>query len=630
MYKPCICAGTIAFVHQKCLEATIAEKRNSKCPVCHYKYQFKPKYQPNAPEHLSTTQVISGLVLRATYKWVPLAVRLIFVMIVWMAILPLLTSYIYQGWMHTPYSISSRLGLGSESMSESMTGSMTESATESMPESTSDPTSEPESTLQSGLTFKNISSDIICGMMITATNIISFLSLLSLAEHFRFNWQPRRQRQRDEMEEMMEERLQEHEQQQLELQQQQQQQQQLELQQQQQIHQQLQQQQQQANETLRQYIEDKIERQIEQRQKEEDERKQNGIIGDEIIDLLKNADVNSDLDYEHLKGFLTSEDEEVNSDCGGGSGSGSGSNIHDNSDLFMNLKMDNNANNANNTSMDNTNNCNEINENHNEDDPNTSIERKSIGVMDEGQTIFSDDIKPSEQFQKQQQQDDENDDDNNNLNHDHHINNFMNERNDSFYSLSDVLGPDDDPERLPSFGGTPIRRQRKRETVQKQMLDKMDIDEYDDRIISSNSIINSMNASNDDNANFGSNDIGNGNGNKQDDQDSQNTENQKVAAQHQQELDEDIHVKNELMNNRKPKPKIFVDDDAAQFDRMMRLQEEEEEAEKDDLFGFDREGGGGEGENEDENDPDENDQNPFEPQFEPLDPALANQDQMVC
>ncbi len=84
--------------------------------------------------------------MRFASKWLPYALRVLFVCGVWLGILPLATAYLYQGWMYRPKSISSRLSL------DLLTG------------------------------------DLVNGGILTVIIILSFLSLMSLADFLRFQW----------------------------------------------------------------------------------------------------------------------------------------------------------------------------------------------------------------------------------------------------------------------------------------------------------------------------------------------------------------------------------------------------------------------------------------------------------
>jgi len=133
--------------HQDCLTSWLEVKGgNGKCDLCKTQFHFAPKYAHHAPDKLSTLEVISGLILRALSKWVPSLLRVLLVAWVWLGVLPLSTAYIYQGWMHRPSSVRSRME------------------------------------------WELLPGDLVNGGILTVTIIIGFLSLMSLGDFFRFNW----------------------------------------------------------------------------------------------------------------------------------------------------------------------------------------------------------------------------------------------------------------------------------------------------------------------------------------------------------------------------------------------------------------------------------------------------------
>lgn len=119
---------------------------SGKCDLCSTKFQFAPKYAHDAPERLSKLEVFTGLILRAMYNWLPYACRLLLVLGVWLGVLPLMTAYLYQAWMHRPLSVKTRFEWGL------------------------------------------VPGDIVNGGILTIIIIISFLSLMSLLDFFRVKW----------------------------------------------------------------------------------------------------------------------------------------------------------------------------------------------------------------------------------------------------------------------------------------------------------------------------------------------------------------------------------------------------------------------------------------------------------
>jgi hypothetical protein len=118
-----------------------------RCELCKTKFQFDPQYAPNAPYRLPAHEVILGLSSRAVAKWLPLGIRFLIAASLWLVVAPLLTDYLYHGWMHRPSSI------------------LTRWKRELLP------------------------ADIVSGAVVAAVIIISFLSLMSFADFLRVHWQ---------------------------------------------------------------------------------------------------------------------------------------------------------------------------------------------------------------------------------------------------------------------------------------------------------------------------------------------------------------------------------------------------------------------------------------------------------
>lgn len=79
-------------------------------------------------------------------KFVPFVLRVLLSLVTWLVVLPLCTAYLYQGWMHSPTSIPGRLDRGL------------------------------------------VVVDGVAGAVVAAVVVLSFLSLMSLADFMRFQW----------------------------------------------------------------------------------------------------------------------------------------------------------------------------------------------------------------------------------------------------------------------------------------------------------------------------------------------------------------------------------------------------------------------------------------------------------
>ena len=106
-----------------------------------------PKYADNAPDRLPLVEVIVGVLHRAAANWLPFALRALIAIILWICILPLTTAYLYFGWMRGAKAVVSRWK------------------------------------------WELVTTDTVAGGVVAGAIIISFLSLMSLADFLRLHWQ---------------------------------------------------------------------------------------------------------------------------------------------------------------------------------------------------------------------------------------------------------------------------------------------------------------------------------------------------------------------------------------------------------------------------------------------------------
>eukprot|EP00586_Coscinodiscus_wailesii_P010968 CAMPEP_0172516638 /NCGR_PEP_ID=MMETSP1066-20121228/277912_1 /TAXON_ID=671091 /ORGANISM="Coscinodiscus wailesii, Strain CCMP2513" /LENGTH=1355 /DNA_ID=CAMNT_0013298207 /DNA_START=65 /DNA_END=4132 /DNA_ORIENTATION=+ len=147
LYTPCKCSGSIKGTHQDCLEDWLRISGRLNCELCKTKFEFKPRYVDGAPERLPPHEVVSGVLRRATGKWLPFVLRAAIAVSLWLFVIPLATAYIYYGWIHRPGAVLKRWKI------------------------------------------ELIATDAISGAIVAAVIVVSFLSLMSFADFLRFHWQ---------------------------------------------------------------------------------------------------------------------------------------------------------------------------------------------------------------------------------------------------------------------------------------------------------------------------------------------------------------------------------------------------------------------------------------------------------
>jgi E3 ubiquitin-protein ligase MARCH6 len=147
LFKPCKCSGSIGLTHQDCLESWLKVQRaDGRCELCKTKFRFAPQYATNTPDKLSTWQVTYSIFRRAVVRWLPFFMRSLFCAALWLLVAPLMTSYLYHGWMHRPAAILERLH------------------------------------------WSLVPGDLVSGAVVAAIVIVSFLSLMSFADFLRVEW----------------------------------------------------------------------------------------------------------------------------------------------------------------------------------------------------------------------------------------------------------------------------------------------------------------------------------------------------------------------------------------------------------------------------------------------------------
>lgn len=61
LYHPCICMGSIKWIHQECLVQWMRYSRKTYCELCGHNFSFEPIYAPDMPKILPISVIIKGL-----------------------------------------------------------------------------------------------------------------------------------------------------------------------------------------------------------------------------------------------------------------------------------------------------------------------------------------------------------------------------------------------------------------------------------------------------------------------------------------------------------------------------------------------------------------------------------------
>uniref|UniRef100_A0A3P8X5A6 E3 ubiquitin-protein ligase MARCHF6 n=1 Tax=Cynoglossus semilaevis TaxID=244447 RepID=A0A3P8X5A6_CYNSE len=95
LYHPCVCTGSIKFIHQECLLQWLKHSRKEYCELCKHRFAFTPIYSPDMPTRLPFQDIFSGLVTS-----IGTAIRYWFhytlVAFAWLGVVPLTACRIYK------------------------------------------------------------------------------------------------------------------------------------------------------------------------------------------------------------------------------------------------------------------------------------------------------------------------------------------------------------------------------------------------------------------------------------------------------------------------------------------------------------------------------------------------------
>ncbi|CAI5437615.1 unnamed protein product [Caenorhabditis angaria] len=94
LYYPCLCTGSIKYVHQECLVEWLKYSKKEVCELCNHKYSFQPIYRQDMPKALPVKDIVKGIVislLGMLKTWLVYSL----VMISWLFIVPLTAARVY-------------------------------------------------------------------------------------------------------------------------------------------------------------------------------------------------------------------------------------------------------------------------------------------------------------------------------------------------------------------------------------------------------------------------------------------------------------------------------------------------------------------------------------------------------
>lgn len=95
LFHPCICMGSIKFIHQDCLTQWMRYSRKEYCELCGHRFSFIPIYSPDMPRMLPVKDVLYGL-LQSISRAIKGYIHFTFVVIAWAGVVPLYAYRMYR------------------------------------------------------------------------------------------------------------------------------------------------------------------------------------------------------------------------------------------------------------------------------------------------------------------------------------------------------------------------------------------------------------------------------------------------------------------------------------------------------------------------------------------------------
>uniref|UniRef100_A0A914HHT7 RING-type E3 ubiquitin transferase n=1 Tax=Globodera rostochiensis TaxID=31243 RepID=A0A914HHT7_GLORO len=95
LYHPCLCTGSIKYVHQDCLLQWLKYSKKDVCELCNHKFSFQPLYRPDMPDRLPIWDLLKGVFLILA-NFMRLTLTYAIVVCCWLGIVPLMAARIHR------------------------------------------------------------------------------------------------------------------------------------------------------------------------------------------------------------------------------------------------------------------------------------------------------------------------------------------------------------------------------------------------------------------------------------------------------------------------------------------------------------------------------------------------------
>ncbi|PJF18602.1 hypothetical protein PSACC_01587 [Paramicrosporidium saccamoebae] len=100
LFYPCLCSGSIKYVHQECLLEWLKHSKKKYCELCKHPYSFSPVYEELMPARLPISVISLGLA-RQFFGILRIGLRYVYLSAIWLVLVPTITTStlcLYLGW----------------------------------------------------------------------------------------------------------------------------------------------------------------------------------------------------------------------------------------------------------------------------------------------------------------------------------------------------------------------------------------------------------------------------------------------------------------------------------------------------------------------------------------------------
>ncbi|ELU11646.1 hypothetical protein CAPTEDRAFT_60132, partial [Capitella teleta] len=95
LFYPCVCTGSIKYIHQECLVQWLKYSKKEYCELCKHRFAFTPIYSSDMPKRLPVRDLIGGL-LKSVGRGVQYWLHYTLVAVAWLGVVPLTACRIYR------------------------------------------------------------------------------------------------------------------------------------------------------------------------------------------------------------------------------------------------------------------------------------------------------------------------------------------------------------------------------------------------------------------------------------------------------------------------------------------------------------------------------------------------------